>query len=94
MHNDKPKYLARNLSIVSVDPLGADGKHMKLMVRETAGPLRKVVGWRLCGDNNGGPNWCKILRVGDKIDMVFEVDVNEWNGNRELQLSIVDLKKL
>lgn len=24
--------------------------------------------------------------------MVFKVDVNEWNGNRELQLKIVDLR--
>jgi single-stranded-DNA-specific exonuclease len=30
--------------------------------------------------------------VGDKIDVVFEVDVNEWNGNRELQMKIIDLK--
>ena len=25
-------------------------------------------------------------------DLVFEVGVNEWNGNRELQLKIIDLK--
>jgi single-stranded-DNA-specific exonuclease len=94
MHNDRPKYLARNLTIVKVEALGADGKHLKLMVKETGGPGRKVVGWRLCGENNNGnPNWCKLLTAGDTIDMVFEVDVNEWNGNRELQLTIVDLKK-
>jgi single-stranded-DNA-specific exonuclease len=93
MHNDRPKYLARNLSVIKVEALGADGKHLKLMVKESGGPGRKVVGWRLCGENNGNPNWCKLLRAGDTIDMVFEVDVNEWNGNRELQLTIVDLKK-
>lgn len=93
MHNDRPRYIARDLTVVSCDPLGADGKHMKLMVRETNGPLRKVVGWRLCGPN-AETNWCKILKAGDKMDMVFEVDVNEWNGNRELQLTIVDLKKI
>jgi len=25
--------------------------------------------------------------------VVFEISVNEWNGNRELQLTIADLKK-
>ena len=94
MHNDRPKYLAKNLSVIKVEALGADGKHLKLMVKETGGPGRKVVGWRLCGENNGNPNWCKLLRAGDTIDMVFEIDVNEWNGNRELQLTIVDLKKV
>jgi single-stranded-DNA-specific exonuclease len=93
MHNERPKYVARNLSVTAVEPLGTDGKHMKLMVRETAGPLRKTVGWRMCGENSD-TNWCKVLSVGDKIDIVFEVDVNEWNGNRELQLTIIDLKKL
>jgi len=91
--NDKPKYVARDLTVVGCEPLGADGKHMKLMVRETGGPLRKTVGWRMCGEGNG-TNWCKLLCAGDKVDMVFEVDVNEWNGNRELQLTIVDLKKV
>jgi len=33
------------------------------------------------------------LKPGDIIDLVFEMDINEWNGNRELQLTIVDLKK-
>ena len=46
------------------------------------------------GDVNKHPlDWKKILRPGDKIDLVFTVGVNEWNGNRELQLTIDDLKK-
>ena len=27
-----------------------------------------------------------------KIDIVFELGVNEWNGNRELQLKLMDLR--
>jgi single-stranded-DNA-specific exonuclease len=37
-------------------------------------------------------NWCAKLKAGDLIDIVFELGVNEWNGNRELQLKIIDLK--
>ena len=33
------------------------------------------------------------LSVGEKIDAVFEVNVNEWNGNKDLQLKIVDLTR-
>jgi hypothetical protein len=62
------------------------------MVSHATPRIRKTIGWRLC-DNNG-TNWCKALRVGDKIDMVFEISLNEWNGNRELQMTIVDLKKI
>ena len=36
----------------------------------------------------------KELKPGDKIDMVYSISVNEWNGNRELQLTIEDIKKV
>jgi len=61
------------------------------MVSHKTPRIRKTIGWRLCDDN--GTNWCRTLKVGDMIDMVFEVGINEWNGNREIQLTIVDLKK-
>ena len=31
-----------------------------------------------------------VVKIGDKIDLVVEAGVNEWNGNREIQLSLVD----
>jgi len=31
------------------------------------------------------------LRIGDKIDLVFYPEINEFNGKREVQLKIVDL---
>lgn len=89
--NPKPKYCARNLTVNKVEPVGADGKHLRLLVQDGA-VTRKMMGWRLC--NGDETNWCQELKQGDKIDAVFEIDINEWNGNRELQLTIVDLKKL
>ncbi|MDO8599183.1 MAG: hypothetical protein Q7S02_03675, partial [bacterium] len=35
---------------------------------------------------------CPEIRVGDVVDVVFEVDVNEWNGNREIQVKVVDMR--
>lgn len=32
------------------------------------------------------------LRWGDIVDVVFQLEVNEWNGNRELQMNVLDLK--
>ena len=61
------------------------------MLKSDSGKNHKTVGWSLCNGND--TNWCEQLKKGDKIDIVFEVDINEWNGNRELQLTIVDLKK-
>ena len=33
------------------------------------------------------------LRIGDEIDVVYTIDVNEWNGNKKLQFKIKDIKK-
>jgi single-stranded-DNA-specific exonuclease len=33
------------------------------------------------------------LKMGDRVDVVYEIGINEWNGNRELQFKIVDLLK-
>lgn len=83
--NYKPIFLAKNLKVTDMQAVGNDGKHLRLMVNHTTEMVRKTIGFCF-GD------WCAKINKGDKVDMVFEVDVNEWNGNRELQLKIVDLK--
>jgi len=89
--NEKPKYLARGLTVHALKPVGKDGKHLIIMVKHRTHRIRKTIGWGLC--NGTGTNWCETLTPGDTIDIVFEIDVNEWNGNRELQFTIVDLRK-
>ncbi len=92
--NPKPKYLAKNLTVVKTEAVGKSGNHLRLLVKHTSHVVRKTIGWKLCGEEtNPEENWAKQLHPGDKIDMVFEVDVNQWNGNRELQLTISDLHK-
>ncbi len=93
--NPKPKYLAHNLTITGLEPVGKDRKHLRIMVKHNSQQIKKTIGWNLCDENNCHcTDWSKALKIGDKIDLVFEIDVNQWNGNRELQLTIVDLKKL
>ncbi len=88
--NEQPRYLARAVTIHQLRPVGKEGKHLRIMVKHKTHKIKKTIGWGLC---NGDTNWGEVLKPGDKIDIVFEIDVNEWNGNRELQLTIVDLKK-
>ncbi len=89
--NPKPKYMSTGLKVLSVEAIGAGAKHIKLMLQSKKGLIKKAVGWSLCAGSD--PNWCELLQENDIIDIVFEIGVNEWNGNRELQLTIVDLKK-
>lgn len=85
--NPEPHYVAKGVTIVDATCLGKDGKHLKLLLSHKTPRIRKAVGWGM---------WekCKDLSPDDKLDIVFEVSVNEWNGNRELQLTIVDFIKV
>jgi single-stranded-DNA-specific exonuclease len=91
--NEEPRYVSCGLTIVGLEPVGQDGKHIRLMVKHNSHLIRKTIGFGL-GDLNRNPeDWKKNLNIGDKIDMVFSIGVNEWNGNRELQMKIEDIKK-
>lgn len=91
--NESPKYCARGLTIMNVEPVGQDGKHLRLMVKHNSHLVRKTIGFGL-GDSNRHPEkWREQLKPGDKIDMAFAVSANQWNGKRELQITIEDIIK-
>lgn len=93
IRNEEPKYTAKQLTVMDVSPVGQDGRHLRLMVKHNSHVVRKTIAFGF-GDTNKHPlDWKKTLKTGDKIDLVFTVSVNEWNGNRELELAIKDIKK-
>ncbi|MBI5621597.1 single-stranded-DNA-specific exonuclease RecJ [Candidatus Falkowbacteria bacterium] len=83
--NRRPLFLLRQLAVDGVEPLGKDQTHLKLMVKQANGLVRKLIGFGLASSFGH-------LRRGDHVDAVVEVGVNEWNGNRELQMKVVDMK--
>jgi len=91
--NEKPKYASMNVTLQNVASLGKDKKHLKIMLQSQGGKIKQAIGWHMCNDNTPGENWCKLLKKGNTVDVAFEIDVNEWNGNRELRLQIIDIKK-
>ena len=88
--NPRPKYVSYGVVVQKVEGVGKDNKHLRLMVSHTTPKLKKAMGWSL---HNGDAGWGEKLKKGDTIDMVFEIEKNEWNGRAELQLTIVDIKK-
>lgn len=91
--NEEPVYCARELTVMGVEPVGNDGKHLRLMVKHKTHVVRKTIAFGFGNTERHPANWAETLRPGDKIDLAFTVSVNEWNGNRELQLMVTDLKK-
>jgi single-stranded-DNA-specific exonuclease len=85
MGNPSPLFVAKSVAVVGLSTVGADGKHLRLTVQSPRGNMLKMIGFSF-------GFYIKSLRLGDVIDVAFEVSVNEWNGNRELQGRIVDIR--
>ena len=82
--NAQPKFLSKNLQVVNVTNMGAEGQHLKLRLLQS-GKFFDAVAFSISDE------WKKI-KMGDKIDLVYYVDMNEWNGLKNIQLKIIDIK--
>mgnify|MGYP003964177989 FL=1 len=80
--NPEPLFMSTGLSVTSLRQVGNDGKHLKLEVSKG----NKKKGAIAFGMGK------MSLELGDKIDIVYNLSINQWNGNREIQLIIKDIK--
>jgi single-stranded-DNA-specific exonuclease len=84
--NQKPKFIIRNAIIQYPQKIGSDRSHLRFsIVNERSGELIKAIAFGM------GDVYSDIINA-EKIDLVFTIDVNEWNGSRSLQLNVKDLK--
>lgn len=85
--NREPLFVTKKLRVEEINTMGTMGQHLRFgLVDANTQVLRKFVGFGLSGE------WVEKIKIGDRVDVVYEFGVNEWNGNRELQFKIVDLK--
>lgn len=80
--NPEPLFVSRNVEMRHQRAVGADGSHLKLVLAD------------------GGVVWDAIaFRQGDwanhlpgRVDIAYHLQVNEWNGERWLQLNVQDIR--
>jgi len=84
--NRPPMFLAKEIIVRDAIPMGATGAHLRLVVEGSDGARHRMIGF-------GFGHLIGELKMGDRVDVVYEIGINEWNGNRELQFKIVDLLK-
>ena len=79
--NPKPVFLSHKMVLEDIRCVGRQLRHLKL----------KVSGFDAIGFDFGG---CFAdLKVNEKIDIVYNLDENTYNGESKLQFKILDLKK-
>jgi len=84
--NPEPAFLLEGVRVVDARLVGSDGKHLKLALAVPGGKKLDAIGFSLADRIPG-------LSVGDMIDIVFQLDENEWNGSVNLQLKLVDMRR-
>lgn len=82
--NPSPLFISRGLKVVTCSAVGKDASHLKLRVQFPNVKIVNAIGFRF-------GEWISKLTLGCSVDLVYEIDVNEWNGNRELQIKIMDI---
>jgi len=83
--NIKPLFLMKNLKVVNFRKVGNSCNHLKMYLKRTKG--FQAIGFGLA-------DFCDMIKEDDELDVVFELTVDNWNGTSELQLKIIDLKKI
>lgn len=85
--NEEPVFLAKNMIVEDFRIVGNGSKHLKLALR-SKDPSPKIFDAIGFGMGDKFPN----LKNGDSIDIVFNLQEDEWNGNKKIQLKLIDLK--
>ena len=81
--NPAPAFMSRGLTVSQCRRVGDDGKHLRLRLAGENGPRLDAIGFGL-GD------WAK--QMPQKIDAAYTVEMNEWNGRRNLQMQLLDIR--
>ena len=82
--NKTPLFVFKNLKIDSIRAL-SEGKHLKLTIKDNRN-IVNAIGFNLGELSND-------YRIGDKVDVVGNLEINSFNGVENIQINIKDIMK-
>lgn len=84
--NASPVFASYHVQLREVRPVGADGAHLKLRLFEPGrGKIIEAIAFRQ------GPRIQELVQ-NRYIDLVYAIEQDEWQGQRRLQLRVIDFK--
>jgi single-stranded-DNA-specific exonuclease len=81
--NPDAVFVSRNVRVKSSRTVGAEGRHLKLMIEDDHGSVLDCIGFRM------GPLKATLPA---RVDVLYHFEANEYNGRTSLQLNLKDLK--
>jgi single-stranded-DNA-specific exonuclease len=83
--NTAPVFMCKGVSAQNSRIIGQEKNHVKFKAAQD-GKTIDVIGFNLAGA-------FQRISADDLIDIVCEIDINEWNGKETLQLKALDLRQ-
>jgi len=83
--NKMPLFMYKGLKIDSIRAL-TDGKHMKLTLKTDTNTILTAIGFNM-------GNRADEFLIGDKVDIVGNLEVNSFNGIENIQFNLKDIMK-
>ncbi len=81
--NPTAVFVSRNVRVKSARAVGAEGKHLKLVLEDERGVAYDAIGFQM------GPMQSTLPA---RVDLLYSLEANEYNGRTTLQLNLKDLK--
>ncbi len=89
--NPKPCFVLNQARIVDINTMGDKNQHLKLFLDDPQTAAIERIEAEAVGFGWG--DWANKILPGDLVDLVFNFNLNQWNGKETLQLKIKDLRK-
>ena len=80
--NPVPVFLAKDVEVLEAHLVGNGGHHLKMKLR-----TGKTV-WQAIGFDLGGQS----VVTGRRVDVVYNPQLNRWNGKESMELNIIDFR--
>lgn len=84
--NPAPRFVMNGVVLSDISLVGSERRHVKVAFFD------KDAGSYISGIGFGLAEACAEMKEGQKVDVVFAFEVNEWNGEKKLQLNIRDIR--
>jgi single-stranded-DNA-specific exonuclease len=81
--NPDAVFVSRNVKVKTARTVGMDGKHLKLTLEEDGGATFDCIGFRMGHMKTTLP---------PRVDVMYRLEANEYNGRTSLQLNLKDVK--
>jgi len=81
--NPEAVFVSRDIKVKALRTVGSEGKHLKLTLEDERGATIDAIGFRLGHLRDELPS---------RVDVLYRLELNEYNGRRSLQLNLKDVK--